>query len=144
MRAMNIKDRVAAIIRQQRQTLMQEIELYRQKLYDTESYWGLGGPYKRQEAAIEKREKQLEELEDFEMQLKHAKKHQNVRMYVFGCRHCGSITMTSRQPFDDWHECPVCRQMIHLKKLPDTNFQIVDTGEIWMEQLRKVAQEKEE
>lgn len=141
MRAMNIRDRVAAIIQQQRQTLQGEIKEYRAKLYDTESYWGCGGPYHRQETAIERREKQLEELNDFEEQLRNAKKHQNVSMYIFGCRNCGSITMTSRQPFDDWHECPVCRNMVHLQKLPSIEFQIADTGEAWMEQLRKLTQE---
>lgn len=142
MRAMNIKDRVQAIIQQQRQTLQREIETYREKMQDTESYWGYGGPYRRQEAAVERREAQLEELDDFEVQLKNAKRHQNVRMYVFGCKNCGSITMTDRHPFDDWHECPVCRQMVYLKSLPETNFQIVNTGERWMDQLRKLAQEE--
>lgn len=141
MRAMNIKDRVQAIIQHQRLTLQEEIDTYRKKMYDTESYWGFGGPYRRQEAAAEKREAQLKELDDFEEQLKHAKKHQDVRMYIFGCRSCGSITMTSRPPFDDWHECPVCRKMVHLRQLPSTDFQIADTGEAWMEQLRKLAQE---
>lgn len=142
MRAMNIKDRVAAIIQQQRRTLQAEIEMYRQKLYETESYWGCNGPYRRQEAAIEKREKQLEELDDFEMQLKRVEKHQNVSMYIFGCRSCGSITMVSQQPFDKWHECPVCRNMVYLEKLNLTDFQIVDTGTRWMQQLRELAKEE--
>lgn len=141
MKAMNIKDRVQAIIQRQRLTLQEEIDTYRKKMYDTESYWGFGGPYSRQEAAAERREAQLKELDDFEEQLKHVKKHQNVSMYIFGCRNCGSITMTSVQPFDDWHECPACRQMVHLRQLPSTDFQIIDTGEVWMEQLRKLAQE---
>lgn len=144
MRAMNIKDRVAAIIRRQQQTLQDEIEMYRRKLRETESYWGCGGPYNRQEAAIEKREKQLEELNDFEMQLKYVEKHQDVHMYIFGCKHCGSITMVNQQPFDDWHECPVCRNMVYLKNLKPTNFRIVDTGENWMKQLRKLAQGDQE
>ena len=67
MRAMNIKDRVASIIEHQRKVLQDEIQEYQQKLEDTMSFWGCGGPYRRQEAAIERREKQLEELDDFEM-----------------------------------------------------------------------------
>ena len=142
MRAMNIKDRVASIIEHQRKVLQNEIQEYQQKLEDTMSFWGCGGPYRRQEAAIERREKQLEELDDFEMQLRRTQKHQDVRMYIFGCKSCGSITMVNRQPFDEWHECPVCRQMIHLNKLKDTQFQIVDTGEVWQQQIRKIAEEE--
>lgn len=54
---------------------------------------------------------------------------------------CGSITMVNRQPFDDWHECPVCRQMVHLNSLPSKEFEIVDTGETWQEQIKRAAEE---
>lgn len=64
-----------------------------------------------------------------------------VRMWIFGCRSCGSITMVNRQPFDDWHECPVCRQMVHLNSLPSKEFEIVDTGETWQEQIKRAAEE---
>lgn len=142
MRAMDIKERVGRIIQQQRKTLQGEIELYKEKLRDTESYWGCGGAYNRQQAAIDKREAQLEELDDFEMQLKHTAKHQEVTMYIFGCSSCKSITMVNRQPFDDWHECPVCRSMINLPTLKSKEFKIVDTGEAWMEQLKELAKEE--
>lgn len=62
-------------------------------------------------------------------------------MWIFGCRSCGSITMVNRQPFDDWHECPVCRQMVHLNSLPSKEFEIVDTGETWQEQIKRAAEE---
>ena len=107
----------------------------------TMEYWGCGGPYNRQEEAIERRKKQLDELDDFAMQLNRAKKHETVRMWIFGCRSCGSITMVNRQPFDDWHECPACRQMVHLNSLPSKEFEIVDTGETWQEQIKRVAEE---
>lgn len=90
---------------------------------------------------IERRKKQLDELDDFAMQLNRAKKHETVRMWIFGCRSCGSITMVNRQPFDDWHECPVCRQMVHLNSLPSKEFEIVDTGETWQEQIKRAAEE---
>lgn len=41
----------------------------------------------------------------------------------------------------DWHECPVCRQMVHLNSLPSKEFEIVDTGEAWQEQIKRVAEE---
>ena len=118
-----------------------EIEEFEEKLRGTMEYWGCGGPYNRQEEAIERRKKQLDELDDFAMQLNRAKKHETVRMWIFGCRSCGSITMVNRQPFDDWHECPVCRQMVHLNSLPSKEFEIVDTGETWQEQIKRAAEE---
>ena len=142
MRAMNIKDRVNAIIEHQREVLRGEIEEFEKKLRGTMEYWGCGGPYNRQEEAIERRKKQLDELDDFAMQLNRAKKHETVRMWIFGCRSCGSITMVNRQPFDDWHECPVCRQMVHLNSLPSKEFEIVDTGETWQEQIKRAAEEE--
>lgn len=141
MRAMDIKERVGRIIQQKRETLEKEIELYRKKLNETESYWGCGGAYSRQQAAIEKREMQMEELDDFEMQLKKAEKHQEVLMYVFGCSNCKSITLVNRQPFSDWHECPVCRHMINLPNLKSKKIRIADSGEDWMQQLKQMAEE---
>ena len=49
--------------------------------------------------------------------------------------------MVNRPPFDDWHECPVCRQMVHLNSLPSKEFEIVDTGETWQEQIKRAAEE---
>lgn len=129
MRAMNIKDRVNTIIEHQREVLRGEIEEFEEKLRGTMEYWGCGGPYNRQEEAIERRKKQLDELDDFAMQLNRAKKHETVRMWIFGCRSCGSITMVNRQPFDDWHECPVCRQMVHLNSLPSKEFEMLKAHE---------------
>ena len=97
--------------------------------------------YQKEMERIERRKKQLDELDDFAMQLNRAKKHETVRMWIFGCRSCGSITMVNRQPFDDWHECPVCRQMVHLNSLPSKEFEIVDTGETWQEQIKRAAEE---
>ena len=141
MRETDIKVRVGRLIQKQREALQKEIELYTQKRDDTEEVYGFGGAYTRQQAAIEKREKQLQELDDFEAQLKHAEKHQEVAMYIFGCRSCGSITMVSGQPFSDWHECPVCRSMVNLPSLKAKTFRIADTGEGWMEQLKELAKE---
>lgn len=139
MSAMDIKGRVGRLIQKQREKLQEEIGLYTQKRDDTEEIYGCGGAYCRQQAAIEKREKQLQELDDFEAQLRHTEKHQEVTMYIFGCRSCGSITMVSRQPFSDWHECPVCRSMVNLPSLKAKTFRIADTGEGWMDHLKELA-----
>lgn len=142
--AMDLKDRMMGIIKQRRAALEKEIEFRRDKMHDTEEYWGFGGPYRRQEQALEKRIMQMAELDDLTEQLKSAKKHQSVTMYFFGCRHCRNVTMVTSKPFDDWHECPVCRKMIYLSHLESTCFQIVDTGKEWIKSLRDTAMRKED
>ena len=141
MSAMDTKGRVGRLIQKQREKLQEEIERYTEKRDGTEEAYGFGGAYSRQQAAIEKRERQLQELDDFEAQLKHTEKHQEVTMYIFGCHSCGSVTMVSGQPFSDWHECPVCRSMVNLPSLKAKTFRIADTGEGWMEQLKALAKE---
>lgn len=140
MKKKELKERISTVIEERRKQLLKEIELFQAKVHDTESYWGFNGPYSRQAAALEKREKQLEELEDFAQQLRNTKKTRKVGMYVFGCHKCNSITMVSQPPFDDWHECPVCRNMVYLKNLPLVEFQIVDTGEEWTKLLREAVE----
>lgn len=70
----DIKDKMQDLINRQKQRLTKEILECERKLNDTLSYYGVGGPYHRQEDALDRRKKQLDELEDFENQLKMAKK----------------------------------------------------------------------
>lgn len=112
------------------------------KMYDTELYYGFGGPYCRQEAAKERREQELEEIEDFERQLQKATKHIKTTVYAFGCNKCGAVCMTTRIPFDDWHECPTCRQMIYLRNISPHTIEITeDTTEAWQEMLKESLEE---
>lgn len=135
--AKDIRELLQEKIDKKRKKLEKEAELYREKMKDTQAYYGFGGPYVRQEAALERREQQLEELKDFENQLQSVKKHKKIRMYVFGCRSCRSTTIVTQQPFDNWHECPVCRDMIYLTKLKSTEVEIVEDGSGWQEMLKE-------
>lgn len=137
----DIREQLQEKINRKRKKLEKEAKLYREKMKDTEAYYGFGGPYMRQEAALERREQQLEELKDFENQLQRMKKHKKVRMYVFGCQSCRSTTMVTQQPFDDWHECPVCRNMIYLTKLKSAEIEITETGSNWQEMLEASLKE---
>lgn len=141
MRWMDIRTRIQVIIDQRRQQLTKERDEYKQKMHDTEAYWGFNGPYMRQEAAMERREKQLEELEDFEWQLKRITKHIEVTVYVFGCRECGAVCMTTKNPSSDWHECPTCRSMIRLEKLPSRRIKIAEDGSEWQEMIKEALKE---
>ena len=144
MRAMNIKKRVQRIIEQQRKRLLKEKEEYEQKLRDTMSYYGCGGPYRRQEAAIERREEQLEELNDFERQLNRTCRHITVDMYMMGCTSCGTVFMTAKQPFDGWHECPTCRRMIRCQDARRETIKLKDEEQSWTQILEEVIEEQKE
>lgn len=141
MRGMNLKDRIQLIIDQRRQQLEKERKEYYDKMYDTMQYYGCGGAYRRQEAAIQKREEQIEELDDFEKQLRRTTRHIKADIYVFGCQNCGAVTMTTRKPFDDWHECPTCRHMVYLQKIPRTTIRIAEDGGAWEEMLKTALNE---
>lgn len=54
MRGMNLKDRIQKVIDQRRKQLIKERDEYERKMHDTVSYYGLGGAYRRQEAARDK------------------------------------------------------------------------------------------
>ena len=121
-----IKERIQEIIDERRKQLAKEVELYERKMRDTASYYGVGGLYARQEKAKEERERQLEELEEFAYQLKRTKKIRSLKVYAFGCRSCGCACMTTIEPFDAWHECPTCRQMIHLSDLDSMTLEVTE------------------
>lgn len=135
MRAKNIKERCMDIVAQQRAQLEKEIELYEEKMHDTESVYGFGGAYSRQERARDARAAQLEELETFEEQLKSTHRTRKVGMYVIGCNKCNTVFMTLKEPFDDWHECPTCRGMLFVKTPKKYELEFVRTGNDWEDML---------
>lgn len=137
MRKMEIKARVQQVIRQRRAQLEKEVKLYEEKMHDTESVFGFGGAYRRQEEARDRRQQQLYELDDFEEQLRSVTKHIEVDLYFFGCRSCGAVCFTTREPFSDWHECPTCRQMINLNQCSSRRVKIVDEGAMWQDALKE-------
>lgn len=140
MRGMKLKDRIQKVIDQRRTQLIKERDEYERKMHDTVSYYGLGGAYRRQEAARDKREEQLNELNDFEKQLKNTTRHFEATVYFFGCNKCGAVCMTTKQPFDDWHECPTCRQMINLHNVGSKTIRIADDGMTWLEMLKEAKE----
>lgn len=61
-------------------------------------------------------------------------------VYFFGCSKCGAVCMTTKQPFDDWHECPTCRQMINLHNAKSKTIRIADDGTAWLEMLKEAKE----
>lgn len=83
----------------------------------------------------------VHKLNDFEKRLKNTTRHIKARVYVFGGQDCGAVTMTTKHPFNDWHECPTCRRMIHLQNLPQKTIQIAENGDTWQEILKEALNE---
>lgn len=132
MKRQTITDRVRQILRARKAQLEKEIQEWKHKMCDTESYWGFGGPYKRQEEALGRREKELEELEEFERQLGQYTPHKEISMYAVYCRNCGTIAMSSQQLTGEWHECPCCKKMIYDNNPERKTFRIEDEGQLWL------------
>lgn len=138
-----IRERMQEIIDERRKQLTKEVELYERKMRDTARYYGIGGPYSRQERAKEERERQLKELEEFGEQLRRVKKTQKLRVYAFGCGNCGCACMTTIEPFDSWHECPTCRRMIHLNNLKSMTLEVTEDCKAG-EWLKRIVWDNEE
>ena len=132
-----LKARIEKLIEQERSRLEKESDRYLEKMRDTESLYGFGGPYMRQQKAYEDREAELRELNNFERQFHDIKRTKRSFWYPIGCNSCGTISLSNRKPFDEWHECPVCRQMIYMTDVKPENLEIVDNGETWLDLLRE-------
>ena len=132
-----IKELINQILTDRKEQLRKEIRIYEEKMHDTESYYGFGGVYGRQEKAKEAREHQLEELEEFESQLRRAKPTKKLWVYAFGCRECGTACMTTKEPFDSWHECPTCRKMVYLENVPSMELEVTESCQIgqWLRRI---------
>lgn len=139
-----IKSKMLKVLDRERKKTEGELEKYRQKMRDTEAYWGFGGPYMRQEKAYEKREHHLEEIERFEHQLESTVDTVAVRVYFFGCRSCGAVSFTTSSPVDDWHECPCCRNMVFTSNVKSAEIQVVDDGSMWIDMLKKAKEDGKE
>lgn len=139
MKRQTIKARVEQIIEERRKQLQKEIADWNRKLRDTEEYWGMGGPYMRQEEALERRKKELAELEEYARQLGKFIPFKEVNMYGLHCRNCGNVIL-SLNISGEWSECPSCKKMIYDNNPQWKTFKIEDDGQYWL----RAFNEKEE
>ena len=144
MRVKPIQELLKDIIAERRQKLNAEIELYEQKMSDTEQYWGLGGAYRRQEAAADKRREQLEELDRFEYQMNHTVNFEEITVYPLYCRHCSTAIMCSAYPKGEWHECPCCKQMIYENAFRKKELKVAHDGHSFMQAFKQEMKGEEE
>lgn len=132
MKRQPIQARVGQIIDDRREQLQKEIDYWKDKLRDTEEYWGFNGPYSQQEKALERRKKELKDLEEYARQLEKYTPTKEVSMYVFYCRECYNVFMSNYTPKGEWHECPCCKKMVYDNNPRRITFRVEDDGQRWL------------
>ena len=142
MRVKPIQEFMKDVIAERRQKLQAEIELYEQKMYETMECYGFGGAYYRQEAAAEKRKKQIEELDNFEYQMNHTVKFEEITVYPLYCNGCGTVIMCSTQPIGEWHECPCCKKMIYENTFRSKALKVAHDGHSFMRAFKEELREE--
>ena len=135
MKRQSVSERIRGILNARKKQLEKEICEWQRKMDDTESYWGFGGPYRRQEQALDVRKKELYELEEFERQMGAYTPYIEVEMYGVYCRNCGNVVLSRAQPIGEWHECPSCKKMIYDNNPERKKFRVEDEGQFWLKAL---------
>lgn len=137
MKRQPIHKRVNQIIEDRRAQLQKEIEEWRDKLRGTEEFWGYNGPYMQQAAALERRQKELDELEEYARQLGKYIPFKEVSVSVLFCRDCGNLILNSHSPTGKWAECPSCKHMIYCENPTRKTFRIEEDGQEWLEAFKE-------
>lgn len=78
-----------------------------------EIIYGIGGAYRRKEMAIQKRMKEIDELQEFIKQLNEPIITEEIIYTTLYCKECHSEILSWKRLTGNWHECPVCRKMIY-------------------------------
>ena len=123
--------------------LKKEIELYKEKLESTMSYYGCGGPYRRQLKAIEKREAELAELENLNASAKSERMTVKVMLFTYKCSHCGAIYLTDKEPEEEWKECSHCKEFINLELAKTEEVELVNDGQYFIQDLMRGKNERD-
>lgn len=137
MKRQPIHKRVNQIIEDRRTQLLKEIDQWEDKLRGTEEFWGMNGPYMQQEAALERRKKELYELEEYARQLGKYIPLKEVTVTALFCRDCGNLILSNQSPTGDWTECPCCKHMIYCNNPPRKTFRIEEDGQDWLEAFKE-------
>lgn len=110
-----IKERIQRVIRIEKEITERERDEYRQKKFDEESYWGIGGNYRRYQTCQEKRENHLRELEQLEKSVGSYRPTEELRLYPFYCPDCQVTTYLSTSAsrgHRDIVDCPLCNRTL--------------------------------
>jgi formylmethanofuran dehydrogenase subunit E len=95
--------------------LKRNISEIRKQQREDEFIYGFGGAYSRREKAINKREREIINLKEFEKQIKKPVIATEIIFSAVYCKECHSEILTKGIIREGWHECPVCQKMIYGK-----------------------------
>lgn len=115
-----IMKRIRRIINNEIDLTKRELEEYKEKQRDVESYWGVGGNYRRYEKCVDKREAHLEELEALTKQATQGVvQTETLRLYPWYCPTCQTVIYLSDKRcrttanFSEIIDCPVCQRTLY-------------------------------
>lgn len=114
-----IRKRIDRIIDNETNLTNKELEEFTQKQHAEESYWGVGGNYRRYEACIDRRKEHLEELQIIKKQARAGLQHtETLRLYPWACPTCEMVVyltdQRSRRGFgSEIIDCPICQRTLY-------------------------------
>lgn len=112
-RLIKIKERISIILYREEQKIQAEIENLRRTQSSNMSVYGIGGPYRRYEKAISKRQELLSELEALQKAQGKSVVLEPLHLYGYYCPTCSEkIYLSSRSP--ETVRCPLCDRRIYL------------------------------
>lgn len=108
-----VKERISNIISREMQKINEEIEKLQRTQSSNMSVYGIGGPYRRYEKAISKRQELLSELESLQKAQGKSVVLEPLHLYGYYCPTCSEkIYLSSRSP--ETVHCPICDRRIYL------------------------------
>lgn len=120
----SIHNKLAALLEKEQNRIEREIEIFEHKLRDTMSYYGIGGPYSRQEAALDYRRKERQQIEHLKKQLEGSCRIEEEQFYSVTCGECGNVLLSKGITDEQYFECPSCRYMIHRSRAENKTIKI--------------------
>lgn len=114
-----IRKRIDRIIDNEVKLTEKELETFTQKQRDEESYWGVGGNYRRYEVCINKRQAHLDELEVLRQQSRQGlQMTETLKLYPWACPTCEMVIYLPdrkcrRGGTSEIIDCPVCQRTLY-------------------------------
>ena len=114
MRVKPIQDIIQKMLYDRKMKLNAEIKDLKIRQTQDMSVYGVGGAYGRKERAIEAREKQLKQLEEFQKSTANVITTEPWVTYHYYCKECNLHFWTARRKPDnkEYLECPLCYHLV--------------------------------
>ena len=107
-----IREKILSIIQKEELHTEKEIQELKHRQRSSMAYYGIGGPYKRYEKAIERRNNHLSELDSIRKAQSTSVVLETLRLYGYFCPSCSEkIYTTGRNP--ETVDCPICNRTIY-------------------------------